>query len=217
MCLYVWSEDTWKLDFTGSTPENCYRTSSSQTSVTFYCSFSCCDDPIKVFNCYFRALILLLLWITTYIFDMHDTWYAIPKGVIRTDAPDHVMATAYLDCTDHPKGGHSCSSLESLRLRSHAACFRLHSSQGAESRFDLLYPPETLFSCLFHCIPFLNSFSSFLYLPLLWLPPITYFICSRRPLAWRSGISAVTHIYHLTPKASCEPQWSCQTDLLQLP
>lgn len=107
MCLYVWSENTWKLDSTGSTPENFYRTSSSQTSVTFYCSFSCCDDPIKVFNCYFRALILLLLWITTYIFDLPDTWYAIPKGVathrLRADAPDHVMATAYLDCTDHQR------------------------------------------------------------------------------------------------------------------
>lgn len=124
------------------------------------------------------------------------------------------MATAYLDCTDHPKGGHSCSSLESLRLRSHTASFRLHSSQGTESRFDLLYPPETLFLCLFHIIPFLNSFSSFLYLSLLWLLPITCFLCSRRPLAWRSGISAVTHVYHLIHKASCEPQWSCHTDLL---
>lgn len=148
---------------------------------------------------------------------MYDIWYAIPNGIathrLRTDAPDHVVATAYLDCTYHPKDEHSCPSLESLKLRSHVTCLRLHSSQGADL-FTLQKPCFLAFSTVHPSSTVSHLSYTFLcsdYFPL----PILYVAGD----LWPDGvvISAVTHICYLTPKASCEPQWSCQTDLLQLP
>jgi hypothetical protein len=47
---------------------------------------------IKLDHCYFTSIILLLLWIATYISDMQDTWTATPRWRSTTLKPNYVTA-----------------------------------------------------------------------------------------------------------------------------
>lgn len=94
--------------------------------------------------------------------------------------------------------------LESLKLRSHVACLRLYSSKGQNQGLTYFTLQKPCFLASSTVYPFsIVSHLSYTFLCSDYFP-LSIFLCSKRPLAWWSGISAVTHICY-QPKPPVNP------------